>query len=258
MSTKEDFDFFISHSRETKQLIAIPLAQYLSSMGIRVWIDRKRILVGNPIYSEIQDAIKRSRFCIAIIDKNFLERPWPMNELELFYKKNPKSIIPIFVDLKKVIVYNKIPWLNKIAFEKMNSQPFNLNEHINIFCRILSRFFASNNSGIYSIEKTFETIKKYNFPCKETLTALINLSKYNSTDIRLSIIDLCNIGGIIYAISKTHPVQNDIVTSMFLFSNILREYCFNIDFIPSYDIYIGIYNAVMVSLIQLINYFQNN
>lgn len=86
-NTKENFDFFISHSKETKQLIVIPLAQCLKSIGIDVWIDRKEILVGNHIYSEIQDAITRSKFCIAVIDQSFLKRTWPMKELELFNKK---------------------------------------------------------------------------------------------------------------------------------------------------------------------------
>ena len=108
-NTKENFDFFISHSKETKQLIVIPLAQCLKSIGIDVWIDRKEILVGNHIYSEIQDAITRSKFCIAVIDQSFLKRTWPMKELELFNKKNNMRIIPIFVDLEKAIVYNEIP-----------------------------------------------------------------------------------------------------------------------------------------------------
>ena len=32
-------DFFISHSKETKLLLAIPLVQSLSSLGFNVWID---------------------------------------------------------------------------------------------------------------------------------------------------------------------------------------------------------------------------
>jgi len=38
---------------------------------------------------------------------------------------------------------------------------------------------------------------------------------------------------------------------MFLFSNILRDYCFNVNFIPDYNIYIGMYNAIVASLTQL-------
>ena len=251
-NTKEIFDFFISHSKETKQLIVIPLAQCLKSIGIDVWIDRKEILVGNHIYSEIQDAITRSKFCIAVIDQSFLKRTWPMKELELFNKKNNTSIIPIFVDLEKAIVYNEIPWLDGIAFEKMHTEPFDLNVHMSIFCRIISRLFKDNNTNKNSIEKTFESITKYDFPCKETLSSLIYFSKYNSSNLRLASIDLCNIGGIIYAISKTYSIPNNVITQMFLFSNILRDYCFNVNFIPDYNIYIGMYNAIVASLTQLV------
>lgn len=37
-------DFFISHSKETKSLLAIPLVQSLSALGFNVWIDRIRIV----------------------------------------------------------------------------------------------------------------------------------------------------------------------------------------------------------------------
>ena len=122
---------------------------------------------------------------------------------------------------------------------------------MDIFCRIVSRFFKDNTVNANSIEKTFELVTKYEFPCKETLTALIYLSKYNSSNFQLAIIDLCNIGGIIYAILKTYSTPNKIITSMFLFSKILRDYCFNANFIPNYNIYMAMYNAITASLEQL-------
>ena len=66
--------------------------------------------------------------------------------------------------------------------------------------------YKDNNTNKNSIEKTFESITKYDFPCKETLSSLIYFSKYNSSNLRLATIDLCNIGGIIYAISKTYSI----------------------------------------------------
>ena len=115
-SQKVQPDFFISHSKETKYKIAVPFMQALISLGFDVWLDRRGILVGERIYSKIEDVIKVSNYCIAIIDSSYLERTWTIKELQLFYEKEATAILPIFVNLKKEVVYNKIPWLDGAAF----------------------------------------------------------------------------------------------------------------------------------------------
>ena len=50
---------------------------------------------------------------------------------------------------------------------------------------------------------------------------------------------------------KQYSIPNNAITPMFLFSNIRRDYCFNVNFIPDYNIYIGMYNAIVASLTQL-------
>ena len=50
-------DFFISHSKETKLLLAIPLVQSLSSLGFNVWIDRNGIVAGQHIYHKIEEGV---------------------------------------------------------------------------------------------------------------------------------------------------------------------------------------------------------
>ena len=62
-------DFFISHSKETKLLLAIPLVQSLSSLGFNVWIDRNGIVAGQHIYHKIEKAIANSTYCIFFLLK---------------------------------------------------------------------------------------------------------------------------------------------------------------------------------------------
>lgn len=40
-----EIDFFISHSKEVKYSIAIPIAQILSKIGFNVWIESIYVLV---------------------------------------------------------------------------------------------------------------------------------------------------------------------------------------------------------------------
>lgn len=46
---------FISHSKETKSLLAIILVQSLSALGFNVWIDRNGIVAGQHIYHKIEE-----------------------------------------------------------------------------------------------------------------------------------------------------------------------------------------------------------
>ena len=48
---KDKPDFFISHSKETKYTIAIPIMQALTNLGFNVWLDRRGILLGERIYT---------------------------------------------------------------------------------------------------------------------------------------------------------------------------------------------------------------
>lgn len=249
-------DFFISHSKETKYKIAVPFMQALISLGFNVWLDRRGILAGERIYSKIEDAIKISNYCIAIIDSSYLERTWTIKELQLFYEKEDTAILPIFVNLKKEVVYNKIPWLDGVAFEQMAEETFSLNSHMDIFCRIISRFYGRCTTS--KLENCFEGLLKYDFPCKDTLTALVESKDYYSQDFRLAIVSLCNINSIVYGIFTAICNQNNkFIDTAFQFNNLLRTYCFDVENIPNYNIYIGAYNSVLVSIKELENTLQD-
>ena len=255
-SQKVQPDFFISHSKETKYKIAVPFMQALISLGFDVWLDRRGILVGERIYSKIEDVIKVSHYCIAIIDSSYLERTWTIKELQLFYEKEATAILPIFVNLKKEVVYNKIPWLDGVAFEQMVEETFSLNNHMDIFCRIISRFYGTYTTS--KLENCFEGLLKYAFPCKDTLTALVKSKDYYSQDFRLAIVSLCNINSIVYGIFTAICNQNNkFIDTAFRFNNLLRTYCFDVENIPNYNIYTGAYNSVLVSIRELENTLQD-
>lgn len=247
---KNEIDFFISHSSETKQKIAIPITQILTNIGFDVWLDRKQISVGQHIYPQIVDAIKLSAYCIAIIDDTFLQKTWPLKELQYFHKKSDNNILPIFVNIENDVVYDKISWLDGIAFEKISSDTFNLTIHMDILCRIVSRYYENTTYNL--LENYVGLLSKYSFPCKETLLSLLRVKEYYSQDFRLAIISLCNVNDITYAIFKNvNTKSNKSIEIVYNFSNIIKHHCFNIEFNLNYTIYTAIYNSVLVSISEL-------
>lgn len=247
---QNNIDFFISHSRETKQKIAIPITQLLTDIGFNIWFDRKGISTGQYIYPQIENAILSSKYCIAIIDKSFLERTWTITELEYFHKKEKCNILPIFVKLDKDFVYSKIPWLNGIAFESMSNESFDIKLHMNILCRIINRYYFENITS--TIDSEFKVLYKYNFPCRETLMSLLEIKEYYSHDFRLAIISLCNINDIIYAIFNSISTEySKILYIISNFTNYLKCFCYDAETTPNYNIYISAYNAAVISIKEL-------
>lgn len=249
-----DFDFFISHSREVKMTIAIPIAQNLTSLGFRVWIDRKEIVSGGYIYKDIRKAISKSEYCIAIIDSEFLLRSWPQEELNMFHKREREldklSIIPIYVNIDKEQVFRNLPWLEGRAFEKIVDKTFERFKNQEILCRIIGSYYERFQGD--SFENIFDSIKKFEFPCKETLMTLYKDKEYYSTDFRIAIIETCNIGGIIYAIYKSSSNSpNVIIETTFNLCMFLQKICFDVQYVLTYNIYISVFKAVTAAAEQL-------
>lgn len=246
-----EIDFFISHSKEVKYSIAIPIAQTLAKIGYNVWLDRKCIYLGQFIYPQIVDAIEISKYCIAIIDEAYLKRTWTITELEYFHKKDNSNLLPIYVNLEKNIVYEKIPWLDGIAFEHLKDNTFSLEPNIIILCRIINSYYSSYITS--TLETTYESLLKLDFPCKNTLIAILNSKDYYSQDYRLAIMSLCNIIDIVYAIFKSefNIYNNKLIYLAFQFSNIIKSYCYNIQHNLDYNIFIATYNSMIISLKEL-------
>ncbi len=249
-----NIDFFISHSREIKQNIAIPLAQTLSALGFNVWLDKKGILTGDDIFKEIKEAISKSKYCIALIDTSFLSREWPKKEIELFSHREKEEeriiIFPIYIDTKTELVYKAIPHLKNRAFEMLKNEFFNRKLNLDIVSRIIERFF--DDSSIAHLEKAGNEIINYSFPCKDTLFTLLSCKQYYSNDLRLATMEICNIGGLVIAIyNALAPSKNKTLEICLNFCNTLRDGCFNVDYPISYSMYNAATKVVISSMNQL-------
>lgn len=244
-----NINHFISHSKETKESIAIPMVQILLNLGFNAWIDRKEIVSGGYIYQDIREAIHNSEYCIAIIDSIYLSRTWTLEELNIFYQRelteHKNLIIPIYIDIEKETVYEQLPWLEGRAFEKISNCKFDMQINIETICRIVGRYY--NDMITEPFDSVFKDIKKFEFPCKETIMILVNDREYYSTDFRTAIIELSNIGGLLYGIyislNQNHA-PNFILETSFNFCNLMRNICFNTQYKLTYNMYISILKSV--------------
>lgn len=49
-----------------------------------------------------------------------------------------------------------------------------------------------------------------------------------------------------------------LLDTTFQLNNLLRTFCFEVENIPTYNIYVGAYNSVLVSIKELLNALQDN
>lgn len=71
---------FICHSSKDKKLIR-KLADALEQHGVRVWLDEREILVGDPLRETIELGLSDADYVIVALSKTALKSTWVRKEL---------------------------------------------------------------------------------------------------------------------------------------------------------------------------------
>jgi TIR domain len=97
----DSWDLFICHAHEDQDAIAWPLKQHLEELGMRVWLDKHNIQVGDSIRQQIDKGIGRSRYGVVVLSHSFFEATkfWVNFELDGLVAKAAgagKALLPIW------------------------------------------------------------------------------------------------------------------------------------------------------------------
>lgn len=114
----DKWDVFISYASEDGDWVE-ELARGLELQGVRVWIDKTALTIGDNLRRSIDDGLANSRYGAVVLSKAFLRKSFPQHELDgLFIKEmnSGKTILPIWhgVTAEEVRKYS-LPLANKIA-----------------------------------------------------------------------------------------------------------------------------------------------
>lgn len=71
----ETWDVFVSHASEDKEAIAEPLAVELRARGLKVWLDKTELRIGDSLRRKIDYGLAHSTFGVVILSKSFLIEP---------------------------------------------------------------------------------------------------------------------------------------------------------------------------------------
>ena len=113
-TSAKQWDVFISHASEDKESVAIPLADALRRAGLKVWLDKSELTIGDSLRASIDAGLSESRFGVVIISAPFLQKRWPKQELNGLFAiedEGHKVILPVWHNLTKSEVLKHSPIL---------------------------------------------------------------------------------------------------------------------------------------------------
>ncbi|MDN5795865.1 MAG: DUF1883 domain-containing protein [Intrasporangium sp.] len=115
----ETWDVFISHASEDKEAIAQPLAEELRTRGLKVWLDKTELRIGDSLRRKIDYGLAHSTFGVVILSKSFFSKGWPQYELDGIVGMTvagDQRILPIWHEISRDEIAKQSPSLvDKIA-----------------------------------------------------------------------------------------------------------------------------------------------
>ena len=109
-----EYDVFISHASEDKEAVALPLAQHLNALGLRVWIDHAELSVGDSLRRKIDSGLSQSKYGVVILSPAFFSKEWPNKELDALVAREDgkeKVILPVWHNVGAGEIINFSPLL---------------------------------------------------------------------------------------------------------------------------------------------------
>lgn len=100
----EDYDVFISHASEDKESFTDELCNELTDAGVKVWYDAISMTWGDSLRSKIDGGLKKSKYGLVIISKDYIKKGWTQYELDGLFQREMtggKIILPIWHNITK-------------------------------------------------------------------------------------------------------------------------------------------------------------
>ena len=114
-----EFDVFVSHATEDKDVVVRPLAYALQQRGVNVWYDEFTLRIGDSLRRSIDNGIARSRFGLVVVSKAFFSKGWAQYELDGLVTMavgEKQILLPIWHEISKDEVVAHSPSLaDKVA-----------------------------------------------------------------------------------------------------------------------------------------------
>lgn len=132
-----NYDLFISHASEDKDIVARPLAMALAERGLAVWYDEFELRIGDSISQSIAHGLSSSNYGVVVLSPSFVAKPWPQHELQgltaLAMHTERRIILPVWhqVTAEEVLRFSP-PLADTIALSTSDGIEHLVNELVDV------------------------------------------------------------------------------------------------------------------------------
>lgn len=112
---RNSFDVFLSYSSSERESCVLPLRERLEAVGLTTWCDVHEIGWGDSIVAKINAGLAGSTFIVAFISKTYLDKPWPLKELNASLATRgieSTCLLPVFLGVTAKEVNVVLPLLS--------------------------------------------------------------------------------------------------------------------------------------------------
>jgi len=104
---------------DDKDAVAEPLATELQERGLKVWLDKTELRIGDSLRRKIDYGLAHSTFGVVILSKSFFAKGWPQYELDGIIGMSvsgKQRMLPIWHEISRDEIARQSPSLvDKIA-----------------------------------------------------------------------------------------------------------------------------------------------
>ncbi len=135
---------FICHANEDKDAVVEPMVAALEERGLRVWLDRMEILIGDSLAQKIDEGLIHSRFGMVVVSRAVLakETGWVRRELDTLAAREAQEgqvvVLPVWHGVGYEDVFAYSPTLAGKLAAKMEDGPDAVAEMVLRRCRPLT------------------------------------------------------------------------------------------------------------------------
>lgn len=107
MANPIERDVFISYASEERELVARPLAELLTALGVSVWFDKFDLKMGDSLRKKIDEGLASCRFGIILLSPSFFGKHYTNRELDGLAQREvdgAKVILPVWVGVDEQAV----------------------------------------------------------------------------------------------------------------------------------------------------------
>ena len=134
---RTQYDVFVSYASEDVE-VAIGIARALADYGLRVWLDRIALTVGDSLRRTVDHGLANSRYAVVVLSHHFLRKSWPQRELDGLVAREMtearRIILPVWHDIDVLTLAKYSPPLaDKIGMSTSQGIP-SIAKHIAALC----------------------------------------------------------------------------------------------------------------------------